>query len=86
MPETMTFDVHDTRFIREKGMDALMRELGSIGTVYFLRQFYSGKGNWTAERKAELAGLTIEDIEKDIAQLRALPQDTFPHRNIPGMR
>ena len=84
MSETMTLDVHDTRFIREKGMDALMRELGSIGTVYFLRQFYSGKGNWTEERKAELAGLTIEDIEKDIAQLRALPQDAFSHRNIPA--
>ena len=86
MPKTMTFDIHDTRFIREKGMDALMRELGSIGTVYFLRQFYTGKGNWTEERKTELAGLTIEDIEKDIAHMRALPQDAFSHRSISGTR
>jgi hypothetical protein len=50
MPKTMTIDIHDTRFIREKGLEALTRELGAVGTVYFLRQFNSGKGNWTEKK------------------------------------
>ena len=82
MPKTMTIDVHDTRFIREKGLEALTRELDAVGTVYFLRQFNSGKGNWTEDRKQELAGLTITDIENDIACLRKEQNTVFPHRNI----
>jgi hypothetical protein len=78
----MTIDIHDTRFIREKGLEALTRELGAVGTVYFLRQFNSGKGNWTEDRKQDLAGLTIKDIENDIAGLRKEQNSVFPHGNI----
>jgi hypothetical protein len=74
--------VHNTRFIREKGFEALTRELGAVGTVYFLRQFSSGKGNWTEDRKTELAGLSVADIEKDIADLRSGQNTLFSHRNI----
>jgi hypothetical protein len=77
MLKTETIDIHDARFIREKGLEALTRELGPVGTVYFLRQFNSGKGNWTEDRKKELAGLAIEDIEKDIAKLRSTPMRYF---------
>jgi hypothetical protein len=81
MAATM-IDVHNTRSIREKGMEALNRELGTIGTVYFLRQFNNGSGNWTEDRKKELAGVTIDDIEKDIAALRASGNTLFSHENI----
>ena len=82
MPQTMTVDVHNTRYIREKGFEALTRELGSVGTVYFLRQFSAGKGNWTEDRKTELAGLSMADIEKDISDLRGEENSLFTHRNI----
>jgi hypothetical protein len=75
-------DVHNTRSIREKGMQALTRELGTIGTVYFLRQFNNGSGNWTKDRKKELAGVTMDDIEKDITALRASGNTLFSHENI----
>jgi hypothetical protein len=75
-------DVHDTHFIREKGLEALTRELGTVGTVYFLRLYNSGKGNWTEDRKTELAGISVMDIENDIAGLKASESNLFSHRNI----
>ena len=81
MSATM-IDIQDARYIREKGMEALTRELGAIGTVYFLRQFNNGKGNWTEDRKKELAGITMDDIEKHIATLRASGHTLFSHENI----
>jgi hypothetical protein len=82
----MVFDVHDTRFIREKGMEVLNRELGSVGTVYFLRQFGTGKGNWTEDRKTELADISVADIENDIADLRSSGNSLFSHKNIQTVR
>lgn len=82
MPKTMTIDVHDARFIRQRGLEVLTQELGSIGTVYFLRQFNSGKGNWTEDRKHELAGVAMSDIENDIAYLKKEENSIFSHRNI----
>jgi hypothetical protein len=68
--ETATLDIHNPRVVREKGFAALHRELGPVGTVYFLRQFYVGHGNWTEERQKVLANATMEDIEKKLAALR----------------
>ena len=82
MSQTVTTDVHNARFIREKGIEALTRELGSVGTVYFLRQFNCGRGNWTDDRKTELADLSMDDIEKDVARLRNNQNTIFSHRNI----
>jgi hypothetical protein len=58
------------------------QEILSVGTVYFLRQFNNGKGNWTEDRKEELSGITIADIEKDIAALQCEKNNTFSHKNI----
>jgi hypothetical protein len=80
MPETM-INVHDARLVRQKGYEALTKTLGSVGTVYFIRQFSSGKGNWTEDRKEILAGLTMADVEKDVAFLRE-HNDIFDHSNI----
>jgi hypothetical protein len=79
-------DVHNTHFIREKGMEVLTRELGSVGTVYFLRQFSTGRGDWTEDRKTELAGISAVDIENDIAGLRASGNSLFSHGNIRDIR
>jgi hypothetical protein len=82
MAQTATIDIHDMRLIREKGLKVLTQELGTVGTVYFLRQFNNGKGNWTEDRKEELSGVTIADIENDIATLRREKSNVFSHKNI----
>ncbi|GHV83998.1 hypothetical protein AGMMS50212_13380 [Spirochaetia bacterium] len=82
MTQTVAIDIHDIRLIRERGLEALTQELGTVGTVYFLRQFNIGKGNWTEDRKKELAGITMADIENDIANLRIEQNTVFSHKNI----
>jgi hypothetical protein len=39
-----------------------VNNLGTAGTVNFLRQFESGSGNYTKEREQLLDGITIDDI------------------------
>ena len=70
----------DTMNEKKIYLDALTQELGSVGTVYFLRQFKSGKGNWTEDRKQELAGLSIVDIENDVTELQK--DNVFSHSNV----
>ena len=48
--------------IREKGYNALVRELGTVDAVNFLRQFESGSGNYTKERESLFSSTTIDDI------------------------
>jgi hypothetical protein len=48
--------------IREEGFRVLKKELGTAGTVNFLRQFESGHGDYTEEREALLKENSIDDI------------------------
>jgi hypothetical protein len=48
--------------IREKGLRVLKKELGPAGMVYFIRQFYSGSGNYTEERHALQKSTSIKEI------------------------
>jgi hypothetical protein len=59
--------------MHSKGMEALNEALGTVGTIYFLRQFSGGSGNWTEERKSILADVTEADFENDLAALRKNP-------------
>ena len=52
--------------LREEGFRVLARELGAADTVNFLRQFEGGSGNYTEEREAALAGITIDEIVANI--------------------
>ena len=56
--------------IRIMGIKALARELGPVGMARFFQQFDSGEGDYTKERKALLAGTTMEDMERQLATLR----------------
>jgi hypothetical protein len=55
-------DFRNPSVVRQKGMSALLKELGAVGTTYFIRQFDFGKGDYTAERDELLAGITIDEI------------------------
>ena len=52
--------------IREKGFKALTKELGASGMAIFIRQFESGKGDYTIEREETLKGISIDEIVASI--------------------
>jgi hypothetical protein len=52
--------------INHIGYKALMDALGFDGTIHFLRQFESGRGDYTAERQQRLKQFTLDDIFDDI--------------------
>jgi len=60
----------DPATVRKVGMEALMEKLGVVGTVYFMRQFTPGYGNYTEERETLLDGITNEEILADIKSRR----------------
>jgi hypothetical protein len=64
--------------VRERGLDALNRELGTVGTIYFIRQFSTGHGDYTQERKSLLAGVTTEDLLHDIDTIENSDLRVFP--------
>jgi hypothetical protein len=64
--------------IREKGFDALTRELGSVATVRFIKQFDNGHGDYTKDREALLHDVTVDDIAARI--LARKQQNSNPTR------
>jgi hypothetical protein len=62
---TVAADVPDDK-LREKGIEALRRELGPRAFVLFLRQFVKPSGDYTAERAALVGHLTVDEIYERI--------------------
>ena len=56
----------DLTTIRERGFNALTRELGPSGTAQFIRHFDMGSGNYTEEREELLRNVTLDDIVASI--------------------
>lgn len=54
--------------IQEEGFRVLVDGLGTVGTMYFLRQFESGYGNYTEERAKLQENTTIDEIAKRIRE------------------
>jgi len=48
--------------IRVEGWKALNERLGPAGAMRFLMQFNTGYGDYTEERRAMFADVTIEDL------------------------
>ena len=61
-----TVDFRNPSLIRRAGISALNKELGPVGTAYFIRQFESGRGDYTAERDELLAGLTLNETIENV--------------------
>ena len=62
---TLASEMTDEEF-EKRTLDAIQRELGLGGLARFLMTYRSGRGDYTAERHQWLAGVTIEDIERDL--------------------
>lgn len=52
--------------IRSAGLDALARELGTVGMVRFLQQFESGHGDYAVERHDWLGNSTVDALAREI--------------------
>lgn len=50
--------------IRERGHEALLRELGPEGYVRFLRQYETGKGDYTKERHGWIHKVSLDELLK----------------------
>lgn len=57
---------NDLNLIRQIGLNALAREPGACGMVSFLRQFETGYGDYTKERRQTLADISIDEIVSNI--------------------
>ena len=57
--------------IREKGINALTKELGPSGMAVFMSQFDNGSGNYTEEREELFKNLTIDDIVASIKKRKS---------------
>ena len=65
----MAIDYRNPTTVRKIGMAALNKELGPVGTVYFMRQFDRGEGDYTAERDKLLEDFSFNDIIKGVREL-----------------
>ena len=52
--------------IRERGIRALITDLGPVGMVRFLQQFETGCGDYTKERERWLGDLDIRTLAAEI--------------------
>ena len=70
MNANMTIDYRNPRLVHRMGIEALTKELGPVGTVYFIQQFDRGEGNYTVERETLLSGFTMEDALRELEEMR----------------
>ncbi|CAN5425711.1 hypothetical protein BH11PLA2_BH11PLA2_11540 [soil metagenome] len=57
--------------IQERGMAALLKELGNANTMRFILGMSAGKGNYTEDRRGIYDNLTQEEFDAMIAEVRA---------------
>ena len=55
-------DFRNPVVLRKTGIKALSEALSPVGMTYFLRQYETGEGDYTQERKELLKDITTEDI------------------------
>jgi len=66
MNNSIPIDFRNPALVRKAGMSALKKELGTVGAAYFIRQFSAGQGNYTIERDKLLAGITLDEIVRNV--------------------
>jgi len=56
--------------LRSRGFEALVRELGVANAIRFLHLHGAGLGDYTRDREKWRAGVTIEQVEEEIQQMK----------------
>ena len=63
--------------IHELGIEALLNKLGPVGTIRFLHQYETGKGNYSVDRQE---WLTVPDVETLVNQIQQSREDNSSSR------
>lgn len=66
----LDIDYNNPVALRKAGLEALAKELGPLGMALFMRQFESGYGDYTAEREELLKDVTLEDVERELEEMK----------------
>ncbi|AUC62500.1 hypothetical protein AA637_15695 (plasmid) [Cyanobacterium sp. HL-69] len=56
--------------LKQKGYQALVKELGQVDTIRFLQEMGWGNGDYTKERQDTLKNITKAEFWHDIEQMR----------------
>ena len=56
--------------IHELGMEALLNKLGPVGTIRFLHQYETGRGNYSIDRQQWLTVPDVETLANQIQRVR----------------
>jgi hypothetical protein len=64
----MTVEVKPLAEITHEAIAILCKRIGVANTMRFINQFTTGYGNYTEDRKAIFANMTLEDIMSEIEQ------------------
>jgi hypothetical protein len=56
--------------IRTLGFEALLRELGPAGTIRFIQQYETGRGDYTRDRRKWLPKKSVRELGKQIVKGR----------------
>ena len=59
--------------VTQQALAVLIKEIGVVNTVRFLHQFTTGYGDYTAERDALFADLTLDELLATIKQRPSQP-------------
>ena len=56
--------------IRSIGFEVLLRELGPAGTIRFIQQYETGRGDYTRDRRKWLPKKSVREIGRQIVKAR----------------
>ena len=71
----MAVPVRPLSDINEEAIRLLSREMGAADTARFIRQFATGFGNYTEERKELFDGLTLEEASRELRERKEDPHN-----------
>ena len=62
----MNLDIQPLDQINNAALDLMLKELGIANTARFLRQFSTGSGNYTEDRREYYKDRTLDDLVREI--------------------
>jgi len=71
MNSGVAIDFRNPAVVRKAGMDALKKELGTVGAAYFIRQFGTGYGDYTRDRDLIFEDFTLDELIREIKKIDA---------------
>lgn len=59
--------------ITKEALQVLYKRIGVVNTIRFVNQFTTGYGNYTEERKALFADMTLDDLLVEMSKVKHKP-------------